>query len=79
MASARDSAVAPMLEPWPFELLSSASAAEISVCTHGVAFACSDLLDDRPFDQFAGLPNDAFAFLSDHDRAKIQSRIMKCP
>jgi len=39
--------------------------------------ATFDLLDDRPFDAFAGLPSDAFAFINEQDRASAQQHVLE--
>ncbi|KAK9830917.1 hypothetical protein WJX81_004774 [Elliptochloris bilobata] len=37
--------------------------------------ATFDLLDSRPHSAFSSLPGDAYSFLSDHDRDKLQGRL----
>jgi hypothetical protein len=37
--------------------------------------ATFDILDDRHFDQFFGLPEDAWAFLNQDDKRRLQQRL----
>lgn len=37
--------------------------------------ATYDLLDDRPFDTFASLPDRTWAFMNDGDKARLQARM----
>ena len=39
--------------------------------------ATYDLLDDRPFEEFAKLPSDAYAFLNANDRAAAQAAVLR--
>lgn len=44
------------------------------VAVRGATF---DLMDDRQFHEFSGLPEQSFASINEHDRAKIQERVLQ--